>query len=175
MVRRWSASAAVDWRLASRLLDARHHATAIPVLQVLPSEWILMLQDFMDAWTCCERPAACQTTSLIVCLPAEPPCMRLPDLCSGCAVSCDRSRTVPSRPTEPASQVAVEASALLVRCDTHAAQTLLSLAAGCANYLQFYAYRRARPQVPTAGCEYLKRLDETRPIDNCLGVYELCW
>lgn len=44
MVRRWSASAAVDWRLASRLLDARHHATAIPVLQVLPSEWILMLE-----------------------------------------------------------------------------------------------------------------------------------
>ena len=41
----------------------------------------------------------------------------------------------------------MEASALLVRCDAHAMQTLLSLAAGCANYLQFYSYRRARPQV----------------------------
>lgn len=70
-------------------------------------------------------------------------CAVFEGICSAPVVTPD---TTPRHPL----QVKVDAAALLLRCDAHAAQTLLSLAAGCANYLQFYSYRRARPQVPTA-------------------------
>ncbi len=46
-------------------------------------------------------------------------------------------------------QVEIEAAALLVRCNAHAAQTLLSLVAAIIHYRRFCGYRQSRPQVRT--------------------------
>lgn len=41
----------------------------------------------------------------------------------------------------------MNAAALLVRCNAHVAQTLLSLAAAVIHYNRFCGYRQSRPQV----------------------------
>lgn len=44
-------------------------------------------------------------------------------------------------------QVNVDAAALLIRCNAHAVQTLLSLAAAATHYCRFFCHRQSRPQV----------------------------